>query len=103
MDARYTHRIPIKKIKRLYQLLEQPLQDIELSSYPFSSMPLTSRLVNCDEDGYVLGHVWDKIPDSMLFRIHLYPSDKNVIMECRCLHDKEKIFDRWYKWVIQNI
>jgi hypothetical protein len=108
MDGRYVHRLSHKKVKRLRELLEHPIHDIELSTHPFSAMPLSMKLVTSfdnytDSDWYIMGHVWDKIPNSLLFRIHLYPSDKSVIIECRCLHDKEKLFDRWYTWLIQHI
>jgi hypothetical protein len=108
MDKRFTHCFSHKKIKRLRELLEHPIREIELTTYPFSSMPLSMSLVTpfdtyTDTDWYMMGYVWDKIPKSMLFRIHLYPSDKNVMIECRCICDTEKLFERWYKWLIRNV
>ena len=107
MDARNVIRISRTRLKEIHSYFTLQ-KDIELTSYPFKPMPLSMQLITpfddtTDCDSYIMGYVWEHIPKSMLFRIEMYISDTTVIMECRCLYDKERLFDRWMEWLKNNI
>lgn len=100
MDARHVIRISRARLNEIQSYLTSPQNDIELTSFPFKPMPLSMKLITSFESdtSYIMGYVWEHVPQSMLFRIEMYISD-TVLMECRCLYDKENLFTRWMNWL----
>jgi hypothetical protein len=101
MDARHVIRISRARLNEIQSYLTSPQNDIELTSFPFKPMPLSMQLITSFESdtSHIMGYVWEHVPRSMLFRIEMYISDTVVIMECRCLYDKEDLFTRWMNWL----
>lgn len=101
MDYRYVRYISHACARQLPQILTT--SDIELTTKPFLAMPLSMELIPSDTDACLMGYAWEQMAYSMVFRIQLYPSDLNVIMECRRLRDPEHLFDRWYHWITHQL
>ena len=103
MDDRHVVRISLSRLKRLKQYFSDPHCDIELTPPPFCPKPLSMRLISSfdqsDEEWYIMGYAWDQVPDSLLFRIQVYASERDVMLDCRCLYDMEKLFPRWLAWI----